>query len=1035
MSKKTNKPKTKAPTGLTIARQGDSYVFSWKIGDANYGDGQSLEWRVNDGPWNAVKIGKAVTSKAVTIKKSDYNPTGKTIMSSVSFRVKGNRSTYTKGSGKKKKTYRPTVSDWATKTEKILVPDVSNVVAELSDTMDNVTTFTWTCPDPSEGAKIFARVEYQTMLIHDCNVKDGAKLAWASTQRGWATGTSAAAYSYEVTEDTSLIQQNVLAWTRWVRIRAVGPAGASAWRYASHIYCTPYQAEILDASAKAMGNNVLSVAVKWRAQATTARPIDTTTVQYAIPTPDAGMMCPAGASWTDVAVSRDTSGTDYAGWQIGDAIPQDKAVFVRVNTQHDRNVKYGNPKMVYAGALPAPSNLSVTADQTTHRATITATNNSTIADSFLVVHFEYVESASKGSVTFPIAVIPKGSTQVTVQCPNWSSFVSFSFVVQAMVGQWRQANAPNHSAVIVWNTAMRSDVIRQGGVVPKAPTISLAQTDIPGTVMVNIGWEWDAANACEISWAEHPDAWESTDQPQTYRIENQAPPAWRISGLSMGMTWYIRCRLIMISGDDETLGEYSETKSINLASAPLKPTLALSAGTIIADSSLKAVWSYATTDGTEQALAEVAEAVDGANPRLITTVSSGQSAVITARQAQWAVGTTHRIIVRVTSGSGLRSEWSDPVAVSVAMPLVAAITQTSLVAETVTVDGVARHVNSLKEFPLSIIATGAGAGGLTTVIIERAETYHVDRPDETDYNGFEGETVCIMSHLGEGSFTIEQDDLIGILDDGAKYRIIATVQDGLGQSDEASLDFEVHWTHQALMPLASIRSDRTALVTFITPIAPAGAAAGDTCDIYRLSVDKPELIYRGAQFGTTYVDPFPTIGEYGGHRIVFRTANGDYVTAENELAWIDTDEFDGDLIETGANVINFGAGRVELEYNVDISNSWKKDFEETAYLGGSIQGDWNPAVSRTGTVSGVAVSTSEQDTIRAMRRLATHAGICHVRTKDGSSYPADVQVSESYKVNEGHKMAAFNLKITRVDQEDQDGMTYAEWAETQGGTA
>ena len=60
-------------------------------------------------------------------------------------------------------------------------------------------------------------------------------------------------------------------------------------------------------------------------------------------------------------------------------------------------------------------------------------------------------------------------------------------------------------------------------------------------------------------------------------------------------------------------------------------------------------------------------------------------------------------------------------------------------------------------------------------------------------------------------------------------------------------------------------------------------------------------------------------------------------------------------------------------------------------------------------------------------------GICHVRTKDGSSYAADVQVSESRKHDKGQRIVDFSLSITRVDPEDYDGLTYAEWMETQEG--
>ena len=233
------------------------------------------------------------------------------------------------------------------------------------------------------------------------------------------------------------------------------------------------------------------------------------------------------------------------------------------------------------------------------------------------------------------------------------------------------------------------------------------------------------------------------------------------------------------------------------------------------------------------------------------------------------------------------------------------------------------------------------------------------------------------------------------------------------------------------MPDAFVYVRQSEAVAVLNPIAPEGALTTDVCDIYRLSVDKPELIYPDAVFGETYVDPYPTIGEHGGHRFVFRTANGDYITENDELAWVDMTESEGDTLYSDANIIDFGAGRVVIEYNADLSNSWRKDFTETKYLGGSVQGDWNPAVSRTGSISAVAV-TDDIETIEAMRRLAVYPGICHVRTKDGSSYAADVQVSESHKQSNGHRIVEFSLSITRVDAEVYDGLTLAEWQQTGG---
>ena len=96
-----------------------------------------------------------------------------------------------------------------------------------------------------------------------------------------------------------------------------------------------------------------------------------------------------------------------------------------------------------------------------------------------------------------------------------------------------------------------------------------------------------------------------------------------------------------------------------------------------------------------------------------------------------------------------------------------------------------------------------------------------------------------------------------------------------------------------------------------------------------------------------------------------------------------------------------------------------------------MQGDWNPAVTRSTSVSAVGITADDQDTIQAMRRLAEHPGICHIRTKDGSSFAADVQVTENYKQSNDQKLVYFSLKITRVDSETYDGMTLAEWEQTQ----
>ena len=110
-----------------------------------------------------------------------------------------------------------------------------------------------------------------------------------------------------------------------------------------------------------------------------------------------------------------------------------------------------------------------------------------------------------------------------------------------------------------------------------------------------------------------------------------------------------------------------------------------------------------------------------------------------------------------------------------------------------------------------------------------------------------------------------------------------------------------------------------------------------------------------------------------------------------------------------------------------ITNGISKDFTQTKYLGGAIEGDWNPTVERTTSVRTRVAVKQDSELVEIMRRLAVYSGVCHVRTPDGSSFAANVDVSEDREEKMINKIASFSLDITRVDATGFDGMTYAEW--------
>lgn len=1005
------------PSGLTIARDGAlKYAISWKIADKDYNEGQLLQWRVwlsstkNQTKWTEKALERGQTKATITLPVSDYYPTTKKCIYYFEVRIAGKRAQTSSTQGGVTTITTYDWSAWAEAMRAVKVPNAPKVTAELDDEVENKTTFSWEVENPGNDNRPFRSVEWQSILVANCKETNGSKLKWKNP----TTGTGSATGSWPKTDDFSATSQ-----TRWFRIRSRGAggigdtAGRSAWKYVKHVYATPYAATINSAKATVQ-NSVTTITMNWTATSDAAHPIDTTTVQYCITVPGADLTVPTGATWTDAGTFKDTSGRDSAKFSVSDAISLDQCLFVRVQTKHDERANYSAPKLVSKAKLTAPTGLSVTTNESTYRATVTATNNSAVPDSRLAVIYKTRKR------TLVVGIIPHGQTTVTVQCPNWSSAGGVSFGVYAFQGTATPKPRAGGVTAYAMKRNMYSASLYDGGSVPLAPdSVTAAMSDRAGEVILTWDWTWSEANIAEISWSQNENAWESTEEPSKYTIDNLNAALWRVSGLATGVRWYFRIRLIQEDEDGQTAGPYCDPVFVDLSSAPAKPVLTLSAAVVTEDGSVTANWTYVSTDSTGQANAEIA-VVSGSTYTQIANASSAQHVTIPA--SDWTAGNTYLLAVRVTSLSGVVSEWSDPVPVIVAEPLACEITTINLTHETITYGDATREVDSLKALPLTLTVTGAGDGGTTTVIVERAESYQMIRPDDTAFDGFEGETIILYRQTGEDAISIGSDVLLGRLDDGAPYRLIATVEDGLGQTASQTVDFDVNWTHQAGVPTATVTTEDT--VAVIEATAPSSYATGDTVDIYRLSADRPVLIVEGGAFGTEYVDPYPAVGEMAGYRVVCMTSNDDYITADEQPAWVDVV---GPLLDAQTGIIDFNGESIPLVYNVDVQSQWKKDFKETKYLGGTVRGDWNPAISRTQTVA-MAVPSSDTELMQALRRLAEWDGICHVRTQDGSSFAADVQVSNTASYNVGGRIENFTLTITRVEPERLDGLTYEEWS-------
>lgn len=1043
MAKKKNNETVK-PSGLTITRSGTVFTFKWKRGDKNYTAGQQLQYRLNGGAWTNLTV--AVSAVSATLTNAN--------VTSLVFRVRGCRKKYKKSG----KTVTPTWSAWvASPYWTTAVPKVTQLTYDNESA--NAGTFEWKVEGDSTGKAILVRTEMQTCVVR--NTAEPSATAWGAVQTVTRNG------SRLISEDTEALATGNLF--RWFRVRSVTTGGRkSAWKVAKHAYGDPNAAELVSATAETKGSVTRLTAV-WNDSYNALTPIDKIELQYVIGKPTDTDLTAPSSGWQSAIEVTPNGAENKVVVNIESVLSDDECMWVRIKGWHDddSNAAFSNELVAQVGTLIAPT-ISAVPDTTTGDVAITITENTTCTAANTAIFFRSADDPSNDRI---IAILPRGTTTGTVAVDDIIGATTTCFGAYAFVGEYDD--------LIISDIKMRSAAAIDSDIASVAPaTVTIMEGPIEGTVRIGWEWSWDSATKAELTWADNEYAWESTDGPSSYTVNDLKASSWIISGLEVGKRWYFRIRLIDGSGDSDVLGPWSDMVSYDLTTVPDRPVLNLSKTVINEGGSFVARWAFGTGDGIEQAYAEISLVTFDTNndpvySDAIAHVDSGQSVVI---EPEWTTGATYYLAVRITTTSGMQTAWSEPVSIYVADPVNISISpaeglQIYCNFSDMTIDGGQTSINSGQRYenyrtgimeatnanpvqyttvngtatttsriyphnsepgrfvvtrtmPLTVTVIGAGVSGTTTVNIYRADDYHIDRPDDTVFDGYAGETIVTSSQIGEDPITITVDNLVGHLDDGASYVLEAIVVDEYGQTVSDAVTFLIDWTHKAEAPTVNVSVDKIQRIALITPVAPSNYASGDTCDIYRITADQPELIVKGAEFGTTYVDPYPAFGETGGHRLVTITGNGDYVTADG-LGWYDSDYADGDILVENQMVIDVNGDQIELPYDLSLSNKWNKDFKRTSYLGGSVQGDWNPAVTRDLSADTVLIRGRDLDRQLAMRDLAGYAGVAHVRTPDGSSLTADVQIDEQQAYDT--KKISYTLTIKAIDPQDPVGMTLDEW--------
>ena len=1033
MAKK--KKKSAAPSGLTISRDGLKFTIEWKIPSKGYGAGQWLWYRLRTkkngstkwtwGKWKKISVGHKATKKTVSLDKTKYYPVTSTRLNAIEFKVKG------KSSNDKKYNYTATSS---THTREIDKPNNPSVSYALDSTEANKGTFSWEVKCSSNDKKHFSKTQVQTAIMK--NYKgEISKAIFRNASYTAASG------SWSITEDGSPTQSNT--YCRIVRVKAKGVAGDSDWKYAYHYYSVPERPVIQKTGSKAVGSSSRYVWANWTQNRPKDRPVDSMELQYAIDVPESGEKY-SGTSWhTGVTVAYHDS-TVSADFNTDDGIAEDQIMWTRVQSTHDKKYSYSEPRVAARGALKAPSFDTVSATGT--RLTITGVSRNTDVGDAKIAVWMKIDNEEKGI----IEIISSEGTY-TINCPDVSGSNEYQIALKNFTGTTTKKTGAS-GTVYNLNALMQSGwVFSETRKIAVAPKSVEAQAVAADTVELSWDWSWKNADAATVSWADHEDAWISTDAPTTYDIDAKET-TWHIGSLESSKTYYFRVRLRDTSGDEEVLSPWSDTVSVSLSETPTTPTLATTESYLSIDDTVICSVGYT---GNSKASIKIAESINDEIVKksdgniVVLMLSSGMETlsetieninkIYTANALSdkvWNTGEVHYLKAMVTASGGKEGAWSDAVPVEiVAKPTIENVT-TNLVSEkmtyntsdvvsesgenvSATADGT---INYLEQLPLTITPSFGKSVGKADIKVSRNRDYYILRPDGLKEQHFEGEIVASFTGSETDSYTIEIDDLIGQMDDGAEYSIQVTFTDIYDHTVATDIPFVVRWKHQPEVPSAVVNMIEDNKTASVVVSKPGTYADGDTFNLYRMSVDRPELILENGIYGQKYIDPYPALNEYGGILVVNKTANGDYITSDNSFAWL-YNEFS---IEYKKAIIDFDGESIEIQYNIDCDNSWDKDFERTVYLGGSVQGDWNPAVTRDLKIDAVSISATEPTLIEQMRRLATYPGLCHVRTPDGSSFSCDIQVSE--KKDHDNKMRTdFSLTIKKVDSEELDAITEEQW--------
>lgn len=653
-------------------------------------------------------------------------------------------------------------------------------------------------------------------------------------------------------------------------------------------------------------------------------------------------------------------------------------------------------------------------------------NNDTLT---LTASVSNINANEINATTIEFEVIKDNSSKVnsgTSTVNTVSNYVSYSCAVPPGGTYTVRCRAVRGNLVSAW-----SDFSSSVGTKPNAPTeITVIRSDAhsASNTFYSIHLEWaevSTATSYDIQYnSVGEDYWDDSSLVGSSSTEGKIE-SWDSSEISTGHVWYFRVRAV----NDYGTSDWSPVKSIAHGIKPEAPTTWSSTTTAVVGESIKLYWVHNANDGSSETYAQLELIIDDGAPQ-ITNIRNDASYEDKDKTKSYSLnvsgGAEIKWRIRTAGVTNVYGDWSIQRTINVYEKPTLELSLTNQ-------NGV--PIETLTEFPLYIRALAGPAEqtpiGYYVAIASNDYYETVDDAGRTKiinkgdlvYSKYYDTSESLVLSLSAGSVDFET---------GFTYTVTCSVTMDSGLSTEVSKEFSVNWTDAFYTINADVLVDEQ---TFTASIYPQcletvdgedRAVSGVTLSVYRREFDGTFTeLAKGIDnaMGISITDPHPSL-DYARYRVVAITnstgavsfydlpgypVNGKAVIIQWDEDWSTFDTDDVYSIEKPP----WTGSMLKLAYNIDVSDSNKKDVSLVEYAGRS-----NP-VSYYGTQLGqtsswaIEIDKKDYETLYGLRRLARWMGDVYVREPSGSGYWADVSVS--FSQTHCKTTIPVTLDITRVE--------------------